>query len=312
MEGSTIVLYVVGVPGLLLFALLWYTVLRVILVGIMNMIIDLKDSLSRERETGRRLRNLLPSPPKKAPRPVSPPNPRAPSQGIATTSDKAEISTLRVVESDWWRVDDWRKLLDREDVLILDTEGQDGEVWEVAAIDTTGKLQIHALCRVSGHGSKRAHRVEDRARTWQSVQPELCSLLQQARVILAWNVPHDRRILHRTSLRYGLTMPDKLEWRDALIDYRAIRPGARHGLRDALLLEDSLHKQDIPLHWAQGDCQAVLGVMRAVVQNSEKGAPAAVDARLPAAMPRSRRCMKCGRLWEPGINYCEVCERWLR
>ena len=61
MEGSTIVLYVVGVPGLLLFALLWYTVLRVILVGIMNMIIDLKDSLSRERETGRR---LSPNPPK--------------------------------------------------------------------------------------------------------------------------------------------------------------------------------------------------------------------------------------------------------
>ena len=276
------------------------------------MIIDLKDSLRREKGTKRRLRNLPPSSPKKAPRPVSPPNPPAPSQGIATSSYEAENSPLGVAESDWWRVDDWRKLLDRDDVLILDTEGQDGEVWEVAAIDTTGKFQFHALCRVSSQGSKRAHKVEDRARTWQSVQPELCSLLQQARVILAWNAAHDRRMLHRTSRRYGLRMPDQLEWRDVLIDYRAIRPGVRHGLRDALLLEGSLHKQDVPLHWAQGDCQAVLMVMRAVVQNSAKGTPGAMDAQLPAAKPRSRRCMKCGRLWEPGIKYCEVCEHWLR
>ena len=312
MEGSTIVIYVVGVPILLFLVLLWYTLLRQTLVGIKYLMIALKDSLMEKSETRRRSTSIAPRPPRKASLRVSPPNPTVPSRAIATTSRTARHRTLRVAETDWWRVDEWSKLLDREDVLILDTEGHDGDIWEVAVIDTTGKLRFHSLCLVPDQRSKSAQRVENRARPWQSVQPELCSLLEQAELLLAWNAAHDRRMLHETSRRYGSRMPDNLKWRDLLIDYRAIRPGTRHGLRDALILEDSLHKQDIPLHWAQGDCQAVLRVMRSVVRNSEKGTPTVADAKLAVAKPRSRRCMKCGRLWEPGINYCEVCERWLR
>ena len=312
MEGSTIVIYVVGVPILLFFVLLWYTLLRQTLVGIKYLMIALKDSLKEKSETRRQSTSVALRPPRKAPLRDSPPNPTVPSRAIATTSRTASHRTLRVAETDWWRVDEWSQLLNREDVLILDTEGHDGDIWEVAVIDTTGKLQFHSLCLVPDQRSKSAQRVENCARPWQSVQPELCSLLEQAELILAWNAAHDRRMLHETSRRYGSRMPDNLKWRDVLIDYRAIRPGSRHGLRDALILEDSLHKQDIPLHWAQGDCHAVLRVMRSVVRNSERGTPTVADAKLPAAKPRSRRCMKCGRLWEPGINYCEVCERWLR
>ena len=172
---------------------------------------------------------------------------------------------------------DWRALLDRPDVLVVDTEttGLDGdaEAIEVAAIATTGALSFEALALPQGHitsGSIRCHgltltKLETAgARPWPRLWAELAPILAGASVLLAWNVSYDRRILHRTSRRHGLPMPT-LTWRDLLADYRALRPGGNHGLQEAARREGVAVAT---AHRARADCGTALAVMRAVAGGS--------------------------------------------
>lgn len=80
----------------------------------------------------------------------------------------------------------WAELLDRLDVLIIDTEttglGERAEVIEVAALDTTGALRFHALSLpekpiprdASGiHGLTRRKLRAEGARPWPKVHGDL-------------------------------------------------------------------------------------------------------------------------------------------
>ena len=174
----------------------------------------------------------------------------------------------------------------------------------MAAIDTTGSLRFHAICQVAGGIPRRAGG-SDIFRPWHSVYEQLHSLMQGTAVILAWNASHDQRMLRQTSLRHGLEMQEKAEWRDVLSDYRVIRPGVSHTLENSLKYEGINHIGDGSLHRAQIDCQAVLEVMRAVVRKSEE------ENLWQRPLQVVSKCKKCGRKAKVYDIHCRGCGRWL-
>lgn len=168
---------------------------------------------------------------------------------------------------------DWKDLLDREEVFILDTEttGLESydEIIEVAVIDTTGATRHHSLVKPKGRvsaGARRVHGITPSmlkdAPEWPHVYEELMPLLKSAFVVLGWNARFDRRLLRQTSRIYSLTpqLP-KLPWRDLLRDYRDMAEYP-HKLTDAVKRERAII--DGQSHRAVADCRAVLAVMRAV------------------------------------------------
>ena len=179
---------------------------------------------------------------------------------------------------------EWRALLDRSDVLILDTEttglGNRAEVIEVAVLDTTGAVWCEALVMPEGriprdatavHGLTRAALRAGGARPWPEVHAELLDVLDGAAVVLAWNAAFDRRLLAQTAARHGLNLP-RMPWRDLLTDYREHHGEApakgRHTLSRAV--EREWAHVDGPAHRAEGDCRRVLAVMRAVAGEARR------------------------------------------
>ena len=172
---------------------------------------------------------------------------------------------------------DWNALLDRKDIVIVDTEttgfGRTAEVIDLAAIDTRGQVLANTLIRPTGEIPAQASRVhgitaEDLdaggAPTYLDMHERIVALLSSARVVLAWNASFDRRLLRQTAERYGLALP-RANWQDLLQDYRWLRPGGRHGLAHAMAREGII---GIQAHRALHDCQAVLNVMRALVRQT--------------------------------------------
>ena len=167
----------------------------------------------------------------------------------------------------------WANLLHREDVLIVATEttgvGESAEVIEVALIDTTGRRRYHALSLPMGpiapettkaHGWTRCTLREAGARQWPAVHDEFVGTLRSAKVVLGWNVSFDQRMLFQTTERHQRQLP-RLRWHDVMGDYAAIRGGWRHRLEDAAKREGVAHEE----HATGGDCEVVLGIMRAMV-----------------------------------------------
>ena len=118
------------------------------------------------------------------------------------------------------RVAELRPLLNRTDVLVVDVEttgfGDRAEVLAVAVIDTTGRVLLDTVSMPQGriptdasnvHGLTRSRLRSMGALPWPKVHRELVELLRDASVVVAWNVEFDRRLLHQTAKRHGLTLP---------------------------------------------------------------------------------------------------------
>ncbi len=170
---------------------------------------------------------------------------------------------------------EWRALLDRTDVLIVDTEtngrGDGAEVIEVAVVDTTGQTRFESLALPEGRIRRRTHGLTfarlkaEGARPWPLVHPDLVAALDGAEAVLAWNSPFDLRILVQTARRHGLDMP-ALPWRDLLADYR--RHTGEAPAQGAHTLARAIEREKVPVsapaHRAGEDCRRTLAVMRAV------------------------------------------------
>ena len=165
-------------------------------------------------------------------------------------------------------------LLDRRDVLVLDTEttgvGPAAEVVEVVAIDTTGALRLSALALPVGpisqpsqelHGLSEAALHAMGARPWAEVHPELLSTLRNAAAVLAWRADFDARVLAQTAALHHRALPP-VRWADARPAYVRARPGGRHSLADAMRREglawEGRH------HRAEADRRAMLALMHTV------------------------------------------------
>ena len=171
---------------------------------------------------------------------------------------------------------EWKPLLDRHDVLILDTEttgrSRSAQIVEIALLDTRGVVRINSLVMPAGRrriGASRIHGltyrrlIEGGARPWRAVAPEVATALREANTLLTWNSDFDVRVLRQTDKRYGLppTLPASLRVRCAMIDYHGDRISLAGAVLDEGIMEGTAHR-------ALSDCQSVLAVMRAVVRRA--------------------------------------------
>ena len=121
-----------------------------------------------------------------------------------------------------------RPLLNRPDVLVVDVEttglGDRAEVLAIAVIDTSGRVLLDTVSMPQGripteasdvHGLTRPRLRSMGARPWPEVHGELVELLRGAKIVIAWNVEYDSRLLHQTAKRHGLTLPS-VTWRCAM------------------------------------------------------------------------------------------------
>ena len=175
-----------------------------------------------------------------------------------------------------------RELLNRKDVLILDTEttGLDGtaELVELAIIDTTGKVAFDELIKpvVSvPPDASRIHGITDsvlreaRATTWPSHHDAVRKIVLAAKMLLVYNLEYDVRIIRQTCGKYDLRNPLGSIRGDCVMlkyaEYRAL-PGRYgdyrwHKLVDAYSHECGRTTQE---HRALSDCRIVLDVIQAV------------------------------------------------
>ena len=166
------------------------------------------------------------------------------------------------------------ELLDRRDMLVLDTEttgvGRGAEVIEVVAIDTTGALRVSALSMPSGpvsqgswevHGMSEASLSAMGARPWPEVHPALVSTMRTAEYVLAWRADFDARVIEQTAALHNLALPP-VRWADVRPAYVEARPSGRHSLADAMRREGL--EWEGRQHRAEADCRTVLAVMRAI------------------------------------------------
>ena len=172
----------------------------------------------------------------------------------------------------------WDELVDRDDVLILDTEttgrGKRDEIIEIALIDTTGKKRFLSLCKPEKPipiKAMQVHKITDRmvanAKTWPDIHKAVKKLFKRADYVLAWKAEFDESMLRQTAERYGLQWKNKYKLHDLLQDYRELRPDKlSHSLEDACGHE-GVPRVESKAHRALPDCYDVLEVMRAYVRN---------------------------------------------
>ena len=190
--------------------------------------------------------------------------------------------------------DKWRALLDRDDVLILDTETTgfttESEIVEIAIINTKGETLLDVLVMPEGpvptessaiHGLTRGCLKEGNAKPWPAHHTLVSALLTRSKGLAIYNADYDVSMIERARKRYGLQFPrsaydgdlvcvmrDYARYRGEYTQYGDFR---WHKLEDAYRYETGMRLKSS--HRALSDCQAVLGLMRSVVTNVAFGTP---------------------------------------
>ena len=183
----------------------------------------------------------------------------------------------------------WEPLLDRKDVLILDTETTgleyDSELVEIAIMDTTGATVYNELVMPRGQVPLGASRVHGLTRDllgrygaspWTDHYEAVKSVVLAARVICVYNLEYDERIIEQTCDLYGLepilsiAEESGVDLRCSMLEYAEHRkvPG-RYGDYRWHKLEDACRHERVPAsqdHRALSDCRMVLNLMRAVAR----------------------------------------------
>ena len=172
----------------------------------------------------------------------------------------------------------FEELLDRRDVVIVDTEttgfGRDAEVIQVAAPHTQGNLLLEELLLPEGnipygstkvHGWTRSSLRSNGVQSWMKAAPRVLKCLEDSSFVLAWNAPFDERLIRQTGARHGVSLP-RYRWRCCMQMYRGYRRNGKSRL------EDAARQEGVPLersHDAVADCQTVLAVMRKVASRGQ-------------------------------------------
>lgn len=183
----------------------------------------------------------------------------------------------------------WELLLDRKDVLILDTETTgleyDSELVEIGIMDTTGATIYNKLVLPQGkippgasrkHGLTRDLLVRNGALPWTHHYETVKSVVLAARVIYVYNLEYDERIIEQTcdlfDLEPILSIAEGrgVDLRCSMLEYAEHRkvPG-RYGDYRWHKLEDACRHESVPAsqdHRALSDCRMVLDLMRAVAR----------------------------------------------
>ncbi len=183
----------------------------------------------------------------------------------------------------------WKSLLDRPDVLILDTEttGIDNhaELVEISLIDTTGAVVYNDLVMPDGripadasaiHGLTRETLAQAGAKPWSQHQERVVELLRSAAVLCGYNLPFDVRMLEQTIRRYAGSQRFAFNLAEhCIMRTYAKWDGTPHPFRSGLLkwwkLEEAVENEGgtaVQEHRSLSDCKMTLELMRAVVANA--------------------------------------------
>jgi len=175
-----------------------------------------------------------------------------------------------------------RELLNRSDVLILDSEttglGGTAELVELAIIDTAGKVLFDELIKPTVSvppDASRIHGITDsvlreaRAKTWLLHHDPVRETVLAANMLLVYNLGYDEKIIRQTCGKYNLSNPLGSIQRECFMlkyaEYRGL-PGRYGGYRWHKLVDAHSHEcgETAQEHRALSDCRMVLDVMRAV------------------------------------------------
>ena len=175
-----------------------------------------------------------------------------------------------------------RELLNRSDVLILDTEttglGGTAELVELAIIDTTGKVLFDELIKPTVSvplDASRIHGITDsvlrkaKAMTWLLHHNTFKKIVLAANMLLVYNLEYDERIIRQTCGKYDLSNPlGSIRRECVMLKYAEHRglPGRYGDYRWHKLVAAYSHEcgGTTQEHRALSDCQMVLDVMQAV------------------------------------------------
>lgn len=168
-------------------------------------------------------------------------------------------------------------LLERDDILILDTEttsaGKGAEVIELSVINTKGEVLLDTLIKPKVQKmnpfAQRVHGISlsmlQSAPTWPEILPQLSEHADR-RTVLAWNAPFDRGMLQQTSEVWGLDHPRWL-FVCAMRLYAKKRGIKIRGLHKCVVDENVEHLfKSYKSHRALGDIVFVLEVLRSTVR----------------------------------------------
>lgn len=169
-------------------------------------------------------------------------------------------------------------LLDRQDVLILDTEtngtGSGTEVIEVSVINTRGEVLLDTLVKpkifAMNPWAQNVHGISlpmlKDAPGWNHVLPQLADLADR-RTLLAWNAPFDAGMLEQSSQIWNLHHPRWL-FVCAMRLYAKKRSIKNRGLHKAVVDEGLEHLFEThDSHRALGDVTFVLEVLRSTCKH---------------------------------------------
>ena len=191
----------------------------------------------------------------------------------------------------------WASLLNRQDVLILDTEttgvSKRSEVVDIALIDTCGHTVYDRLVLPQGsipraasrvHGLTRKHLEEFGAKPWTDHHASVVTAVRRASVLLAYNLQFDLRLIDQTiqgcnvlsDMPSGASRPS-LDGRCVMLEYAAWRKVPHEWRRGHWKLHSLQaaygHEVTNPMrqdHRALADCQMTLALMRAVAKRDPK------------------------------------------
>jgi DNA polymerase III subunit epsilon len=201
------------------------------------------------------------------------------------TSRSLELGKCRNCREVWLKTESRAKaktaiasLLDRDDILILDTEtnsiGKNAEVIEVSVINTKGDVLLDSLVKpktmMMNPFAERVHGVSLKmlkdAPSWPDVFPSLATLADR-RTILAWNAPFDAGMLEQTSAVWELQHPRWL-FICAMRLYAKKRGTKYRGLHKSVVDEGLAHLLEVyDSHRALGDVKFVLEVLKATTKS---------------------------------------------
>ena len=181
-------------------------------------------------------------------------------------------------------VQDWHTLLDRDDILILDTETTgfkgNSEVLQVSVIDTNGAsrfneyvLPLNPIPRdsIKIHGLNEDKLMEYGAQPWQVYHERFTELTtKSAQAVLVYNLDFDSRLLKQTcNMQRPQTTFVPYKGRCIMKEYAAYREIKNswgnwkwHKLADAAQYEGAKTQPDI--HNSLNDCEIVLDLIRIV------------------------------------------------
>ena len=192
------------------------------------------------------------------------------------------------------------EMLDREDVLIFDTEttgfARWSEIVEISIIDTRGDVRLNTVVMPRGavledvvevHGLTKERLAEMDAPRWPDVFEEVQAVLGDAQVLAAYNFAFDRRMIEQTNRKNctgfdpHLTMPSTCcimrEYkRFASLGLADVKPPSSENLSEVYTALTGEEPSDE--HRALPDCLATLEVMRVMARHyREAGCSQAVE-----------------------------------